>query len=843
MRKTIKKKLMNITNSIEEANKVLTSLSNENRREEVLELLTDEQITVIQMGNTIENSDGEGTEAVRMLEGYCEAVWEISQEADVTNRSILIQNLSNYIRDFRTALDKFKETYNIVFLPYQASMWDSMESIWIAAKEEKNCNCYVIPIPYFECNADGSAGIMHYEGDRFPDYVPITHFKDYNLAEEHPEVIYIHNPYDAANKVTKIHPDFYSSKIKTYTDMLVYIPYFLTGSHMPQSHSLLPAYLHANRIILQNESMFNDIDCLISREKLVAIGSPKVDKLLKLCASSPEMPKEWRKLIFNTNGTKNKVIMYNISVTGLLNLKDRLLKKMEYVFETAKRAKGIVLLWRPHPLLEATLQSMTPELYGEYNRLKEMFIGEAIGIYDNTSNPELSVALSDAYIGEVTSSMVDMFEVTGKPIFILDGNIMGEVPDISDEEMKALSVYDIILGENVGWFVSKKYQAVCEMDLETGNVEILTRIPDTEMKEIDLYRYIQKRGNKIYLSPLRAKDMCLYNIDSKILKKIYFPDPESMNFIDLDFYENEIILKPSGHNGIARYNEQTERFNRINGFMDEYKRRCNKYSMEKPAFVGRMKRTGNIIWLPCAQSNGVIKYNLDDDSWEYFEVGSKDNTYNDIEIVEDYAWLLPYHSSKIVRWSIITNQYEEYDGYLEWVNQSGKEMLQIFGWWYRFESKLYAFPIQGECIVEIDLENATFKPFIIEVQCSIADRKFTLFRSWGNIEMVREFDDDLYVMLAYDESLLVLNKKDMSVKRKIKVRLSDKSFRKIQDEMFVPAVNNGSGSLITNENEEYRSLTYYFEYIKNLPENEAKRRPITQNESIGKRIHEYIKTQ
>ena len=74
----------------------------------------------------------------------------------------------------------------IVFLPYKASMWDSLESIWLAAKEDKRCNCSVIPIPYFDKNKDGSLGEMHYEAEQFPKHIPLVSYEKYNLKEKSP---------------------------------------------------------------------------------------------------------------------------------------------------------------------------------------------------------------------------------------------------------------------------------------------------------------------------------------------------------------------------------------------------------------------------------------------------------------------------------------------------------------------------------------------------------------------------------------------------------------------------------------------------------------------------------
>lgn len=106
-------------------------------------------------------------------------------------------------------------------------MWDSLESVWMAAKADENCDAYVIPIPYYNKNPDGSFREMYYEGDQYPDYVPIVRYDNYDFAIHKPDIIYIHNPYDQYNYVTSIHPFFFSENLKRFTQNLIYIPYFI----------------------------------------------------------------------------------------------------------------------------------------------------------------------------------------------------------------------------------------------------------------------------------------------------------------------------------------------------------------------------------------------------------------------------------------------------------------------------------------------------------------------------------------------------------------------------------------------------------------------------------------
>ena len=105
----------------------------------------------------------------------------------------------------------------IVFLPFKASLWDSFDSVWRAAVNDEKCDVYVIPIPYYYKMPDGTYGEMNYDKDAFPSYVNITRYDQFDFAAHHPDVIYIHNPYDEFNQTTTVHSFFYSKNLKKYT--------------------------------------------------------------------------------------------------------------------------------------------------------------------------------------------------------------------------------------------------------------------------------------------------------------------------------------------------------------------------------------------------------------------------------------------------------------------------------------------------------------------------------------------------------------------------------------------------------------------------------------------------
>ena len=150
-----------------------------------------------------------------------------------------------------------------------------------------------------------------------------------------------------------------------------------------------------------------------------------MDKVLSTRKENVDVPGEWRRIIENENGEWKKIILYNNSVSALLQHEDKMLVKMQDVFRIFKENKDeVALLWRPHPLIKATIESMRPELWERYQEIVKKYKEEGWGIYDDTAELDRAIALSDAYYGDY-SSLVQLCQETGKPVMIQDVEISG----------------------------------------------------------------------------------------------------------------------------------------------------------------------------------------------------------------------------------------------------------------------------------------------------------------------------------------------------------------------------------------------------------------------------------
>ena len=163
-----------------------------------LEYLEICQQKAIDLGEYIEADEGEGHATVKTLEEFCEVLFQVHEELQ-SERGLSADSAKGRIDHSINLIEKSaKSDIKIerlwVFLPYKAAMWDSMESIWVAANADESCRALVMPIPYYDKNPDGSFAREHYEADLFPEGIPITKYDEFDFGQEHPDVIFFHNP-------------------------------------------------------------------------------------------------------------------------------------------------------------------------------------------------------------------------------------------------------------------------------------------------------------------------------------------------------------------------------------------------------------------------------------------------------------------------------------------------------------------------------------------------------------------------------------------------------------------------------------------------------------------------
>lgn len=606
MRKAKKSQILEIIGSLKEVHSEIHKLLKHKDYHTAQSVLADCQQGAIEIGEAIEKSEGEECPAVKKIESYCEAVFQLYQQIEqlldpdnceaqgkIAELFVQEETIKKALEQVLEAIVAIKVRKEVAFFPYKASMWDSLESVYLAAKEDPDCDAYCVPIPYFDRKPDGSFAQMHYEGREYPKNIEVIDWKTYNFEERKPDTIYIHNPYDDGNYVTCVHPRFFSANLKKYTEELVYIPYFVLGEIDPGDQNTIDTMKHfvwttgviyADKVIVQSENMrqiyINEylkaakqcgltgkhMDRSYLEKKFLGLGSPKFDKVLNTKKEDLEIPKEWLKLIQKPDGSWKKIIFYNTSVAALLNCNKKMLDKMRDVFRIFKENKDeVALLWRPHPLIRATIESMRPQLWHDYEQLVNQYQTEGWGIYDDSADMDRAVVLSDAYYGD-ESSVVQVYQKTGKPVMIQDVDTLSECG-------YSLVMSNTVVYDGKLWFVGMNDNGIYSLDTITYHAKLVQRIPWGNLREKKIqYGKILIYENKLLLIPWQASRIALYDLQTGELRYIEYSDKKCGTgafFYDGILKDDKAFLIPSSYNKMICINMKNEKVEWVSEPLDD----------------------------------------------------------------------------------------------------------------------------------------------------------------------------------------------------------------------------------------------------------------------------------
>lgn len=710
MRNSQKNQILDTLVLLDKAHTALKKAMETGNQETALTLLEQSQDSAIRIGNLIEASEGEDFATIEMLENYCEQLYQtyelISRQQPVNAGKTYKSLRKELIRIENSVKNDIQVRKTVVFLPYKASMWDSLESVWKAADADPECDAYVIPIPYFDKNPDGSFKEEHYEGGQYPQYVPITRYDEYDLAVNRPDEIYIHNPYDEHNHVTSVHPFFYSKNLRNFTDKLVYIPYFVLQEIDPNNQAAIdgmkhfcftPGTIFADQVIVQSENMrqiyINEyikaakemglggehVDRKFLEKKFLGTGSPKIDKILNTGKEDVEIPAEWLKIIEKPDGSRKKIVFYNTSVSALLHNDEKMLRKMENVFEVFKGNRDeVALLWRPHPLIQATIGSMRPQLWEAYQKIRDRYMEESWGIYDDTADMDRAIVISDAYYGD-GSSVVELYKKTGRPLMLQD------VRTIEFDEKIELS--DALKIDDEVWLLPDYFSRLFVLDTNVNKIIRYYDVPSIRgygaIRGFSSMAYID---HKIYFIPFLERRILKFDINTEEFAIINLDQKLANNQEELFWgkrtWGNYLFVMGARIPVIIRLNTIDDSIEYITDWVQEAQNII--YDNNGFFFGSQNVLIGDRMFIPFWNANAVLELDCVALATAIHKLGDMGSGYSGICYSEGIMWLTAREHGKVIKWEIETGSVYEVENsgtmnegnyYIGIVNQHTKKAL------------------------------------------------------------------------------------------------------------------------------------------------------------------------
>lgn len=679
----------------------------------VINLLRDCQDAAVHIGEFIESFEGENTRTVELLTEYHTSLYNIAMEIETINVST-IKHLKKGLRTIENSIrNELKPNkIEVAFFPYKASMWDALESIWLAAKEDPQCDVYVVPIPYYDRLPNGGLGQMHYEGHQYPDYVPIIEWENYNIEERCPDVSFIHNGYDEYNKITIVHPNYFSKKLKKYTGLLCYSPYFVTSNNVEDHFCIIEGVVHSDRVFVQSDEVRDGYIRAIQafekehncagrfgkvKEKIVASGSPKFDKVINSKPDDFMLPDEWKKLIEKPDGSWKKIVLYNTSISPILNGNEKYIAKLRSVFNAFRNRDDLVLWWRPHPLSEATYGTMRPFLFDEYTRLITDYRFEGYGIYDDTADLHRALSVSSAFYGDGTSLM-HMYQCMRKPVMIQ-----------SDEMSDILAIGSLCDTEEYLWFLTLHINGFFRLNKNTRNVEYIGGFINEKAFDWRVYHTIHQSGNKLYFSPHSAAAIAIYNFMDSSIQYVQLPLPKEKKYNDQSKFskiiecEGVLYFIPLNFPGIVKLNMEDNSTEIIDNWVKSINKICDpKLGYFSSGVYNEAK--GSLV-LAFSNANAVMEIDLNNKATKLNTISGDKCGYSDIVLIDGTYWLLAMQKSALVSFNIDDRTMMEYNIILEEIPADGYWQFQKLIYTNNF---LYLVPAEQSRMVKFNLTNHSF---------------------------------------------------------------------------------------------------------------------------------------
>lgn len=815
------------------------------KNEEYLKFLEEYQQAVISVGNTVDRQtrEEESKLVIPGMEEYCEEIYQmVNCTGGISDYSRQTEVLKNRHRSITRALEEIPVRTEMLFMPYKFSMWDSLESVYLAAARDENCDAYVMPIPYVEQDKEGKTE-WKFEGRDFKG-IPVQDFEEYNFDEHRPDVVFIHNPYDNCNNVTSVPAEYYTAEIKKYCRYLVYIPYFYVGAELPKIHLSLPSYNNIDYIVVPSNFSVEQMSPYVPKDKLLPLGSPKVDRML-IMNEKREVPEAFRRQIRG-----KKAVLYNVGINGLLRNGFRTIFKMRYVFDYFKKQSDLVLWWRPHPLLKATVKSMKPELLPAYEELERAFLLERIGIYDLTPDSNMAIAATDAFLGDY-SSLVCLYGLLGKPIFFLDDFSMAE----PTEEEKRLMWISGLIRESDGNFIfySPDYRSLCRLYDKSGEIEFLYRMDGNYAGGQAYYFEEPERAQMRYFPVERQKPTVVYHMADKSVTLEDAPENE----LDYTFYSTiwedgeQTIFCPGAKEEFAFRNRVTGEVSRY----DDYAKELMPYvEMTGDHLLrGGAIRVGDYAYMLSYQTNKMLEFNLLGKSWKLYDIGEDEMRFSSFFYDGVDFWFFAWDGSCIVRWYTEGYEAEYYsrmpEGYLGLCSSMTSPYTPAFGPVVLLPEEIIVFPHVANMILKVNRASGAISEWRPQLFYEEGQRKSSLYNTSSNYIFACLYDEGhILAQTAYDGSLLVIDIATGEVERK-KCVLSKEAYEKLDNSVESTAYRTQTLSpYYFKENGLHQSLGDMMRYLASGSDSQKERQKKVSVEGVenvngecGQKVYEQMK--
>ena len=310
------------------------------------------------------------------------------------------------------------------------------------------------------------------------------------------------------------------------------------------------------------------------------------------------------------------------------------------------------------------------------------------GIFDDSSDLGRALAYVDGMLSDY-SSLVAMFEVTGKPLLIQD--VKNQISD-NNQYHQYLFGADSESGSLL--YITTYHNLVSSIyTLDTADLSRhhYCNYPLFESNIITLpYSYVvSKIGDKAYFAPrwwVNANHIAIYeestkqfefipldehsiklldDKDKNTLKKrgslyVYSESPKFQNIIR---FKDSLFIIPSSYPGIVKLNLKTNKISHYSDFVEKVLLLTEHYGHKSSYAFGASVQIETKIYLCCRWADLIVEFDVEACESKVIKLSERGYGNQHVQFDGTNMWLFAVSGSDITRWNPITLETRVYNNY------------------------------------------------------------------------------------------------------------------------------------------------------------------------------------
>lgn len=256
---------------------------------------------------------------------------------------------------------------------------------------------------------------------------------------------------------------------------------------------------------------------------------------------------------------------------------------------------------------------------------------------------------------------------------------------MSNSGVCSLFFENCVLIEDQIYFVGYHIAALFSMNLYTGKVKYIDRIPNEMIVQTHLVCTILTYKNYLILIPSRATNnfIWFYDLEKEIWSSISFEDKgikapyEQFEYAAI--YENELFVVGCYYPAIVCIDLRDKKQTYYEIFENDFQLHS----------LGTCVNIENQLYIPSPISNHVIVFDMKSKGHKCLSVGNENNSYSGIAKKGEAFWLSPIKNTAVVKWDG-RDGIVEYELPVEFQNESG----YIFNGITLHKNKIYIYGLK-----------------------------------------------------------------------------------------------------------------------------------------------------